>query len=301
MGDRPIKEPPMEIDGRVMTPDAFVRYIEGLGWPEPMPTRIFLHHTWRPTVASWQGKSTILAMKAYYEQQLWRDEQGKIHEGWTAGPHVFVAPDGIWLFSDVRYDGVGVYDNNFRTRHVEMVGDYDQVRPSEAVLHSTVVVLGTLLDALGLDPGRLAFHRDCSTKSCPGWAVSKEWILPQVSDWMAAYRRTREEKRRNPRDTITLAIKDMLRSSDPQGTLPSEGGRRGLLGPITDEMAIEIDGLPYTAQVFAEALLVRADRADLPRRLKEIELEREIKRPGGPQPADAPPLLPARSSPQPEA
>jgi hypothetical protein len=293
----PIKEPPMQIDGRVMAPDAFVRHVEGLSWPAPTATRIFLHHTWRPTVESWQGAATMRAMKAYYEKQLWRDEEGTVHEGWTAGPHVFVAPDGIWLFSDLRYDGVGVYGNNHRTRHIEMVGDYDQVRPSGRILDATILVLGSLVCALGLDPGRVAFHRDYSTKSCPGWSVSKQWILPQVAAWIADYGRSREEKRRSPREAITQAILGMLKPHDSQRALPTEGRRRGLLGPISDEMTIEIAGEAYVAQVFAEALLVRSGGGGDPQNLADLEKGLDSERPD-PAPAPGIPLpFPIRMSP----
>ena len=129
-----IKEPPMEIIGKCLTADEFVAYVEQLSIPEPRPTRVFLHHTWKPTPETWHGYDTILAMKSYYERQPWTDLDGREHEGWTVGPHVFVAPDGIWLFSDLRYDGVGVYGHNYRSRHVEMVGNYDPAPPSGSIL-----------------------------------------------------------------------------------------------------------------------------------------------------------------------
>jgi len=72
-----IKEPPMVIDGRVMSAAEFVKYVEELDLRSPLPNRIFLHHTWKPTLETWRGKSTILAMKAYYEKQLWQDYQGR--------------------------------------------------------------------------------------------------------------------------------------------------------------------------------------------------------------------------------
>ncbi|MBC7255607.1 MAG: N-acetylmuramoyl-L-alanine amidase [Chloroflexi bacterium] len=266
-----IKEPPMEIDGRVMTVEEFVAYVEELDFPPPLPNRIFLHHTWKPTVESWRGRSTILAMKAYYERQLWYDSQGRLHEGWTAGPHIFVAPDGIWLFSDLRYDGVGVYGNNYRSRHVEMVGNYDQALPTGAVLENTIAVLGILHDRLGLDPKKLAFHRDFSTKSCPGWAVKKGWIIPQVEAWMEAYRRAREAEESALRRALKRLLKDLLKSPNRQAALAQEAAQRGLLGPITDEIPMEIDDKGYIVQVFAEALVVPANEWERVQSLKEFE------------------------------
>lgn len=275
--ERPIKSPPMQIDGRVMSPSEFVAYIEGLEMPEPLPTRFFLHHTWRPTRESWHGHSTILAMKRYYEQQLWRDAQGRLREGWTAGPHLFVADDGIWLFSDIRYDGVGVYGHNYRSRHLEMVGNYDERLPSGPTLRNTIVALGILHEKFGLDIRNLCFHRDFSSKSCPGWAVHKEWIIPQVERWIQEYRAARQPRPRPEDDLASLRaalkglIADLLVDLDLESALTLAAQERGLLGPLTRQVPIEIEEQGYVVQLFAEALLAPANRSDEVLSLGEFE------------------------------
>ncbi|MBC7235280.1 MAG: N-acetylmuramoyl-L-alanine amidase [Chloroflexi bacterium] len=270
-GEPVIKEPPMEIIGECLSADEFVRYVERLDFPDPLPTRIFLHHTWKPTPETWQGLSTILGMKAYYERQLWRDSQGRLHEGWTAGPHLFVAPDGIWLFSDLRYDGVGVYGHNYRSRHLEMVGDYDLVRPSGSILENSIVALGILHERLGLDIRRLNFHRDFSNKSCPGWAVTKEWIIPLVEEWIAAYRQGQHQDQTLLRQSLQRMIGDLLLPTNPQAALAKAGVGRGLLGAISHEVPMEIDDRGYIVQFFAEALLVPVHQWDKVQSLKEFE------------------------------
>ncbi len=275
--ETPIKSPPMQIDGRVMSASEFVAYIEGLEMPEPLPTRFFLHHTWKPTRESWRGHSTILAMKRYYEQQLWRDAQGRLREGWTEGPHLFVADDGIWLFSDIRFDGVGVYGHNYRTRHLEMVGDYDNELPSGATLRNTIVALGVLHEKLGLDIRNLCFHRDYSSKSCPGWAVQKEWIIPHVERWIQEYRAARrprphpEDELSSLRASLRKLAADLLVDVDLQSPLTLAAGERGLLGPLSRQIPIEIDEQGYVVQFFAEALLAPANRADEVLSLGEFE------------------------------
>ncbi|NLG51592.1 MAG: N-acetylmuramoyl-L-alanine amidase [Chloroflexi bacterium] len=268
-----IKEPPMEIDGRVMGVDEFVRYVEGLQFAPPLPTRIFLHHTWKPTPETWRGRSTILGMKAYYEKQLWTDSQGRVHEGWTAGPHLFIAPDGIWLFSDLRYDGVGVYGHNYRTRHIEMVGDFDASLPSGAVLDQTVAALGILHERLGLDIRKLNFHRDFSDKTCPGRAVTKEWIIPKVAAWIEEYRRKKATPEKALRQTLTEMIQDMLVPTNPQTALVKEAAARGLLGALTNEIPMEIDDQGYIVQFFAQALLVPVNEWNKVRSLHEHETQ----------------------------
>ena len=269
-----IKEPPFDIVGRVMTSDEFVHYVEGLDFEPPLPKRIFLHHTWRPTRDQWRGMGSILAMKDYYERQLWEDDQGRLHEGWTAGPHLFIADDGIWLFSDLRWDGIGVYGHNQRSRHVEMVGNYDSQLPSGATLENTIVALGVLHERLGLDIERLNFHRDFSTKSCPGWAVHKSWIIPRVAAWIEDYRRTKEERPAALRRSLTKMVSELLVPTNPDAALAKAGHARGLLGALTREIPLEIDDQGYIVQFFAEALLVPVNEWGKVESLREYERAR---------------------------
>lgn len=273
--DEVIKEPPMEIDGRMMSADEFVRYVEDLEFPKPLPNRIFLHHTWKPTLETWRGHSTIMAMKAYYEKQLWVDYQGRWHEGWNAGPHLFVADDGIWLFSDLRYDGVGAKGYNERSRHLEMVGNYDAVLPSGPMLANTIAALGILHERLGLDVRRLSFHRDVSSKTCPGTAVRKEWIIPQIQGWIEGYRNDHGGAPAQPllRDILTRQVQKQLVGVNPDATLAKASSARGHLGAITHETRIAVGAQRYVAQIFAEALIVPEGDWDSAMTLDEFEKE----------------------------
>ena len=266
-----IKSPAMEIVGKCLTADEFIEYVEAMDVPEPRPTQVFLHHTWKPTVDSWKGMDTILAMKAYYERQLWQDTDDQWYEGWTVGPHIFVAPDGIWLFSDLRYDGVGVYGHNYRTRHVEMVGNYDNALPSGAILENSIIALGILSERFGLSVTDLGFHRDFSTKTCPGLTVQKAWIIPQVTAWVAEYREERKEKLSAVRRTITEQVQHLLVRPDPNGSLTQAAGERGMVGPLSDEIPFEVDGEAYLLQYYAAAMLVPADGTLEPMTLGEYE------------------------------
>jgi len=287
----PIKEAPIDMDGRVMNPVEFVRHVLSLEAPTPHPTRVFLHHTWRPTPETWQGSATMAAMKAYYEQQIWEDAEGRKHEGWTAGPHLFIAQDGIWLFSDLRFDGVGVYGHNYRSRHIEMVGNYDEQLPTGAILENTIVALGILHEWLGLDIDDLNFHRDFSTKSCPGWAVQKDWIIPQVRSWITAFRQANSERLSALRRSLAAIVENQLVGTNPNAALAKAAQERGYLGALTHEIPMEIDDQPYLVQLFAEALLVPVPKWDDVQTLREYEQEqsptKEAKRRGTvPPPTD---------------
>ena len=62
-----------------------------------------------------------------------------------------------------------------------------QDRPSGAVWEDTKAVLGGLSKRLGIAPRQLiSFHRDYTNlKSCPGWAVTKDWVSGEIDAWLA--------------------------------------------------------------------------------------------------------------------
>jgi hypothetical protein len=167
----------LPIDGRCMTPVQFEEYIRGVQWLQPR-TSVWLHHTWKPTVADWQGAKTIEGMRRTYMTYQWRDSAGNLHVGWDKGPHIFVAPDGIWLFNDIRKDGYHAGGNyNIGSIGIEMVGDYDHVAPSGPVWQNTLAVLKVLMHYLNLDESDLRFHNEVSSKTCPGTAVKRDTVV----------------------------------------------------------------------------------------------------------------------------
>lgn len=206
-----IQEPPIKIDGRCLTVDQFKAHARSLVWPAATkPNVIFLHHTGIPALADWHGYPTLIAMKTYYEHQQWKDSHGCWHSGWTAGPHIFVGPDGIWLFTSLTEEGVHAGDPyNFRSIGLEMVGNYDPAPPVGPVLASTVAALGILYQTLGLDPSGLRFHREVSSKTCPGTAVQKLWVVGLVKGWIAAQQPPHQgmPEDETATDAPTLAVK----------------------------------------------------------------------------------------------
>lgn len=168
----------------------YVEYQDLKDYSTPIPTAVYLHHTVVPTPESWRGERTMLAMKRYYERQVWINAQGEEVPGWMAGPHIFVAPDGIWEFTNLYDEGVGVKGvDEWRARHVEMVGFYDSAPPSDTIMEYTLAALSTLLYKYGIKVIDLKFHRDAlgATKTCPGTAVQKGWLLPLVRDAVCCY------------------------------------------------------------------------------------------------------------------
>jgi hypothetical protein len=178
--------------GQLLTVSEFVSYLNGYNFGAVVPDRIVLHHTQVPTLAQWRGRSSMLSMQGFY--------RGK---GWKAAPHFYVAPEGIWLFNPMNLVGIHANDGNanleFQAKWdyrrlrwyslgLEMVGNYDRVRPSGPVWENTRAVLGAACRRIGKSPeSGIFFHRDFkTTKSCPGWAVTKPWVWSEVNTWLAS-------------------------------------------------------------------------------------------------------------------
>jgi len=158
-------------------------YVAGYDFGSLAPSRVVLHHTLVPTEDGWAGLATMRGMQRFYA--------GK---GWTSAPHIFTAPDGIWLATPMSRVGIHAGTGNGSVRQgwysigLEMVGDYDDARPAGAVWAHSLAVLAGLSRRLGIAPRQLiSFHRDYTDqKSCPGRAVTKDWVWSQAEAYLAA-------------------------------------------------------------------------------------------------------------------
>ncbi len=162
----------MEIINKRLTLNEFRDYVKGYYFGSLPANKLVIHHTWRPTRESWDGERTILGLKRYYE--------GK---GWKVGPHLFIAEDGIWLFTPMRKDGIHAGSLNPRSIGIEVVGDYNSEKWFGQTKTNTLSAIKVLMEQLNLTENEIFFHRDASPKSCPGWAITKEWLFKELSDF----------------------------------------------------------------------------------------------------------------------
>lgn len=173
--------------GKRLTTEQWLDYLAHYRFGKVAPDRLVLHHTVVPNEKTWRGLQTMRGMQTFYA--------GK---GWRAAPHVYTAADGIWLFMPL--DQVGIHANSGNAGYgkggqllwysigVEMVGFFDRERPAGAVWEHTKVVLGSLSQKFGRSPDEcISFHRQYNKqKSCPGWAVTKPWVVAETEGWRAS-------------------------------------------------------------------------------------------------------------------
>ena len=184
----PTGSPPMY--GVRLDTAGWLSLVERLTWSLP-PSRVVLHHTYRPDEGSWAGLASMRAMQRFYA--------GK---GWRAAPHLYSAPDGLWPFNPLDLPGIHANAGNCNLEYqspvwgqgkltwwsigLEMVWDGDRSMPRGPVWDQAVVVMGSLSRKLGIPPERLiSFHNDYSPKSCPGRHVTKAAVFKAVSAWLS--------------------------------------------------------------------------------------------------------------------
>lgn len=160
----------MDIVNRKLSLDEFRAYIENFNFGLLSPNKIVIHHTWRPTKADWKGETTLLGVKKYYEGKLW-----------SAGPHLFIAEDGIWLFTPMNKTGIHAGTGNYRSIGIEVVGDYDVEKWTGKTKENALGAIKALCGVLGITTENIKFHNDYSTKSCPGHAITKEWLFRELN------------------------------------------------------------------------------------------------------------------------
>lgn len=166
----------MKIVNKRLSLKEFEEYVSKKDFGELPPTFMVLHHTWKPTKEQWKGQSSISGLKSYYEGL-----------GWSAGPHLFIAEDGIWLFTDMYDVGIhaGAGNGTLKTGYsigIEVVGNYDYEVWSGETYTNTIGAIKALQEKLKLPDDRIKFHRDYSAKSCPGWEISMDWVKEQLKN-----------------------------------------------------------------------------------------------------------------------
>lgn len=164
----------MKILSKKLNTEEFKKYIEGKNFKPNDPNKLVIHHTYKPTEKTWAGLKTIDALDKYYRGLGWNG----------LGPHIFVAPDGIWLFTDMSQQGTHAGVGNYRSIGIEVVGNYDGAKWTGEIKRQTLSVINDLVDELNLKMEDIRFHSEFNkSKSCPGWAITKEWLEDKLIEF----------------------------------------------------------------------------------------------------------------------
>jgi hypothetical protein len=153
------------------TSEEFDTYVDSLIKPWWFTT-IVTHHTWKPTVSQWRGYSSMLSMYNFY----------RYVNGWDRFPHVFIAPDGIWIMNKLTERGTHANAANPVSIGIEVVGDYDKIKWQEPIHTYAIDAHVTLMEWGKIPAERILPHRLYnSDKTCPGTAIDMVVLRKQCT------------------------------------------------------------------------------------------------------------------------
>src|SRR3990167_2433773 len=122
----------MQIINKKFNPKGFVREIDRMKirhWHRYIDKLIF-HHTSSP-VEIWAGSASMIHYWNLYKSR-----------GWKVGPHIFIAPDGIWMFTDMHKQGKHAGPvGNIETIGIEVVGRYNDQPPTDPKMCKNIAIV----------------------------------------------------------------------------------------------------------------------------------------------------------------
>jgi len=140
------------------------------------PQFVVVHNTQVPRLSDWHkipGEQHMKDLESYY-----RDTQH-----WSAGPHLFVADDLIWVFTPLNTPGVHSPSWNAISWGVEIVGDYDIELLSDGTRENAITAMAALHQLAILNPQSLHIHKEDPKTThtfCPG----KNIVKPDFIHWI---------------------------------------------------------------------------------------------------------------------
>jgi hypothetical protein len=208
------------------TIEEYIKYLDDYNFTRKI-TEVHMHHTWKPTKASFSGERTIEGMWRYHTgTNKWDD----------IAQHISIDPEGyIWSGRDLNKAPISSKGYNGTNQAgpfmFEMIGDFDTGREKlEGKQLDTVIQTIRYLNKRFNAP--LKFHNEMSTKTCPGNGVNKEEILKMVTQKEEPKSQT-EPKDRSLVNKYYIAGYDWaVREGITDGSAPKE--------PLTTERFLQL-------------------------------------------------------------
>lgn len=162
----------MKILNKKLTTEQFREYVNELKFWRKIDKLVF-HHTSSPTDI-WQGSASMLHYWNIYRSR-----------GQKAGPHIFIAPDGIWLFTPLWKKGQHAgKQGNKGSIGIEIVGRYFDTPPyEENICHTTAIVTKILMDRFGLTVDDLHNHLYFDPSSFCSPYINQDWLIKNMNDY----------------------------------------------------------------------------------------------------------------------
>jgi len=191
---------------------SFVDYLNQKDFGEVIPKSIVIHQYKLIKDKNWQGEKSYLEIKKYYKEKFQ-----------IAGPHILIANDGIWLFTDMhnvgKHSGPGDalyknkqgqiykgdlvpidYSNSFDYKLLSysigvcVIGNYEDIKWQGKTKLNALYVISCLQKRLNLFNNNVFFHREIEASTCPGLAITKNWLFYELGNLKFAKSDNEENK-----------------------------------------------------------------------------------------------------------
>ena len=186
------------IVGRFVDLAGFQAHVDALKFDGWTPAFIVVHNTSAPTLANYAEWRAHPDKHGNWTPEQWGRNLASYYQGqgWSAGPHAFVCPDGILLFTPLTTPGVHSPSWNSRTWGIETVGEFESEPFDNGPADNLIGALAILHARVGLDPADykfgtrgLHFHKEdpeTTHRSCPGRNMVKDALVFAVSEHIKA-------------------------------------------------------------------------------------------------------------------
>lgn len=184
------------IVGKFVDVAGFKAHVDGLVFSSWRPSFVVVHNTSAPDAKTYAGWRANPEKHGNWTPERWAANLESYYRGmgWQAGPHAFVCPDGILLFTPFTVPGTHTPSWNSRSIGIETVGEFERDPFDNGVRDNLIATLGILHAKLGLIPEDyklgvrgLHFHKeDVATthRGCPGKHIVKADLIADVRAYM---------------------------------------------------------------------------------------------------------------------
>jgi hypothetical protein len=155
---------------KIITIDQLLKQLDNYNYKE-----LHVHHTWKPEHKDFTGNNGIAlqeSMKRYHVNT----------RGWSdIGQHVTLLPNGLFVTGrDFGKNPASIAGKNKGAFAVEMLGNFDIGHDVlEGAQKESILKLARYFDK---KKRYIRFHREDSSKTCPGTSVDKDRFMQEIRE-----------------------------------------------------------------------------------------------------------------------
>jgi hypothetical protein len=222
---------------------AHVAALQFTGWK---PQFVVVHNASAPSLSNYAEWRAHPEKHGNWTPEQWGRNLQSYYAGmgWSGGPHAFVCPDGILLFTPFTQHGTHSPAWNSITWGIETVGEFESEPFGNGSRTNLIAMLAILHARIGLNPvdykfgvRGIHFHKEdpvTTHKTCPGRNMVKAELVADVATYMQAA---------HPGDHVEIpaAVNEVASSGMTEEELTSVTWLQTSLNKLGDHLAVDGD------------------------------------------------------------